>query len=709
MASSGSFTTTACEGRSLTFSWSIQSQSIANNTTTISWNLKGSGSYTGYVMCGGFNVVINGVTVCNNSTDYRIEVWPGTVVASGTHTISHNSDGTKSFSASAKAGIFTYAVNCSGSGTWALTTIPRASTITSASNITLGNNCGITWTPASTDFQYDIFFTLGSWRVSTGKIAPKTTSAYTYNYYQIPANYDTLSQIPYSTTGTMTATLTTYNSSGTQIGSTSSKTFTVTVPNTVVPTVGTITLTPQTYSYLIQNKNTVNVAVSGCSAGTGSSIKSYTFLGPGISTTTTSTSVVSSIISNTGTLTYRVTVIDSRGRTASKTATIYCYPHFLPRITSLNAFRCNENGQADKNGLKIKCSFTLTYALVNNTNKCSVNIYGKTGDGNYKSIRTASGLSNDSGTIGVSLLVNGTFDLNSKHTLYVTATDGYGGSGKSETFILFGASKILNITSDGTGIAFGKMAESEEMLDSRWPIKTDAPEQTMQNLSYRGTNLISSTDKDTVANWNNQGNLATTFYTETGKLTNQPSQYGFLLNLSAGIGGKEMHNLWFQQPNGDVSHRGGNGDGLGGWRKFLDSSNYTSWVSTKPTTLYSTSTGNIGTITLSESAANFTYLEIFYTDNNSRQPNSVKIYSPNGKYVSLSCIEPSTSGSEPRVYIRSSGWTISGASMIVGRSDLSGVNAGVYGQMYPHANGTNIDVKVTANNYIKIFRILGYK
>ena len=46
--------------------------------------------------------------------------------------------------------------------------------------------------------------------------------------------------------------------------------------------------------------------------------------------------------------------------------------------------------------------------------------------------------------------------------------------------------------------------------------------------------------------------------------------------------------------------------------------------------------------------------------------------------------------------------------MTVGRSDLSGANRGVYGQFYPHANGTNIDVNVEAQNYIKIFRILGY-
>lgn len=691
MASSGSFTTSACEGRSLTFSWSIQSQSVANNTTTISWSLKGSGSYSGYVMGGPFTVVINGSTVYSSSN--RIEVWAGntttTTIASGTTTIGHNADGTKSFSASVSAAIYSFSVNCSGSGSWALTPIPRASAFGTISGNTIGSNMTVNINRNSSSFTHQLWYKLGNskwYDLGTGIGTQKTFTI----------SNELLSQLPNSTSGTLELCVRTYNGS-TQIGADVYKNITVYVANSVVPTVGTITFTPQTYSYLIQNKNTVKVAVSGCSAGTGSSIKSYTFSGPGIDTTITDTSTTSGIISNTGTLTYTVTVTDNRGRATSKTSTIYCHPHFSPRITSLNAFRCNSSGQADKNGTNVRCSFTLTYALVNKTNKCSVNIYGKTGNGNYKSIRTASNLSNDSGTIGVSLIVDGTFDLNSKHTLYVTATDGYGGSGKSETFILFGASKILNITSDGTGIAFGKMAESTSMLDSRWPIKTDAPEQTMQNLSYRGMNLISSTDKDTVANWNNQGNLATTFYTQTGQLSGQPSQYGFLLNFSSGIGGQEMHNLWFQQPNGDVSHRGGNGQGLGEWRKFLDSSNYTSWVAQKPETLYS-STGNAGTVTLLYSAANYSYLEIFYIDNNSNGHNSVRICSPNGKKIDLSIIEPSDTTAS-RTYIRRTMYTIS-ETTLTPDATKSG---------YVQIDGTTITQTATGTNHLKITRVLGYK
>lgn len=54
-------------------------------------------------------------------------------------------------------------------------------------------------------------------------------------------------------------------------------------------------------------------------------------------------------------------------------------------------------------------------------------------------------------------------------------------------------------------------------------------------------------------------------------------------------------------------------------------------------TLYSNSSGTTGNITLSSSAANYTMLEIFYRDNDSVY-SCTKVYSPNGKHVTLTII-----------------------------------------------------------------------
>lgn len=129
MASSGSFNTNAYSNRYLTFSWSVASQSVANNQTTINWSLKGAGSASGFYISGNFKVVIDGSTVYSSAT--RIDLYNGTTVASGTYTFTHNNAGAKSFSASAEAGIYTVAVNCRGSGSWDLPTIPRYPSLTS--------------------------------------------------------------------------------------------------------------------------------------------------------------------------------------------------------------------------------------------------------------------------------------------------------------------------------------------------------------------------------------------------------------------------------------------------------------------------------------------------------------------------------------------------------------------------------------------------
>jgi hypothetical protein len=722
MALSGSISTSAwsdgIDSCKVVLNWTA-TQNIANNTSTISWNLTSSPS-SGYVIISELRVKLAGEQVSYRHSSNHTQGWSGTVLASGTKTITHNADGTKSFTASVEAGIYQWTINQSGSGTIALNTIPRASSITSAANVTLGNACSVKWTPASSSFKYKLTFSLGNWSATTGFISPGTTSAYTYTGYTIPNNSTLLGQIPNSTTGTMSVKLTTYNSSEAQIGSTSAaKTFTVTVPSDIKPTVGTITLNPADINgqnILVQGKNKITVSVAGCSAGTGSSIKSYTFSGPGISYTGTGTSVTSGgTISNTGTLTYTVTVTDNRGRSTSKSATIACYAYSAPYFTSFNAYRVGSSTSttANDSGIYARCTYGVAYSSVNGTNDVTVTIYYKKGDGNWASTAAATNSTSTSGSKTLGSIAN-----DSTYTIYAQVTDNYSGTSTSTQITVFSTARTINVKPDGKGVAFGKMAETSGLLDVAWPLKvggaidTDKPEQTMKNLSYKGSNVISSTAADTTTNWGNQGNLATVFYSETGKITNQPSQYGFVLNLTNGPNASEVHQLWATQSSGSLLHRGGNASGWNGsWRTLLDSSNYTTYTGSyaaKPVTLYSTTSGNIGTITLSSSAANFAYLEIFYTDNNGRQANSVRVHAPNGKHVTLSCIEPSTSSSEPRLYIRSSGWTISGTSMTVGRSDLSGANRGVYGQLYPNANGTNSDAKVTVNNYIKIFRVVGY-
>ena len=462
------------------------SHSVANNTSnvTINFSIKGpwSSSFSEWVTY--YGIIVDGsVKKIGNSspnigTSYvQLLSWTGDIV--------HGTDGSKSID----VGVYLYNSGPSNylpmqysqssplsMGSATLTTIPRASSITSANNIALGNTCNVKWIPASTGFKYKIKFSLGTWNYTTNFISPNTTNEYSYTGYTIPNNSDLLGCIPNSVTGTMTATLFTYNSNETQIGSSNSKTFTVAVPSSVVPSVGTITLDPEniitangtSQNILVQGKNRLNIRVSGCLAGTGSSIKSYTFSGPNLSIATTNTSVMSNVVASSGTLTYIVTVTDTRGRTATKNATITCHAYTAPSIKLTNVYRCNSSGSKDDNGEYANCAYNLRYASVNGTNNVTVNIlYKRNAVSNYSSVNV---LSNSTDISGNKILSS--IDAASTYTVYATITDQYGGSSKCSIANIFSVSRVFNVKSDGTGVAFGKMAESSNLLDVAWPIKT---------------------------------------------------------------------------------------------------------------------------------------------------------------------------------------------------------------------------------------------
>lgn len=140
---SGSFTTTSYSNRSITFNWSLASQSIENNTSTINWSFVGSGSATSWYNTRNGYVNIDGARRWTQTSD--IQLRNGTAMASGTLTITHNADGKRSFSADAGATIFNYGTYQTGSGSWELPQIPRAATLTTAPNFTDEGNPTITY------------------------------------------------------------------------------------------------------------------------------------------------------------------------------------------------------------------------------------------------------------------------------------------------------------------------------------------------------------------------------------------------------------------------------------------------------------------------------------------------------------------------------------------------------------------------------------
>lgn len=445
------------------------SYNVENNTSnvTITFSIKGPWNPSFYEWVTYYGIVVDGtVKTSSSSSPYITTSYKQLLTWTGN--ITHNSDGKKSIN----VGIYLYNTGPNGldnylpkqyasssplsMGSVTLTTIPRASSVSlSTSSVNVGGAITANISRASSSFTHTVEFYINN------TYYQKYTGVGTSQAFTIPTSW--YNAMPSSTSCTAYCRITTYNGSA-QIGNPVSKAFTVNIPSSVVPSVGTITLDPvnivtsdgTSQNILIQGKNKLTVSVSGCSAGTGSSIRSYTFSGPGISSTTTNTSVTSgSAISNTGTLTYTVKVTDKRGRTASKTATIACYAYSAPYFKSFTAIRTDANGVAADNGTYIKCAYSLGYASVNNTNKVTVKVfYKKNSASSYSSVVS---LTNSTSTTGSQLL--SFIAVDSTYTVYATITDNYSGSSSVAAITVLGASRVFNITSDGKGVAIGKMSE----------------------------------------------------------------------------------------------------------------------------------------------------------------------------------------------------------------------------------------------------------
>lgn len=193
MAISGSVSTGDYQGRYLTCTWSA-TQSIANNTSTIYWTLKGAGGsgwyYSGPIWIGFENT--GGSNIYSNTYwTSRQKLYDGTVVATGSFTISHNNDGTRKFNIFIEGAIYTSAYNVDGHTTVTLDTIPRYAN--PVPNLTARTEASLTigWTADGIvdSFQYSID-NGSTWSAATDP--ESTTGSFTVSGLTADTGYDVI-------------------------------------------------------------------------------------------------------------------------------------------------------------------------------------------------------------------------------------------------------------------------------------------------------------------------------------------------------------------------------------------------------------------------------------------------------------------------------------------------------------------------------------
>ena len=480
------------------FSWSLTGQSIEGNYSTISWSVVCDGGRTSnyFIYIYEKYVTVNG---SSQSRNYEEKIFSGTTVFSGSATIYHSADGSGSFAANCGGSFYSSgSYNSSGSGSWVLPTIPRSCSIDKIGNITgagissinTGNDIRIYFTPKTTSFSYRTTVSIGS-NSSTNTGTVSNTNQ-TYRQYNIPHSW-----LPNGTSGTLTCKLETLN--GSTIIGTSTKTITINVDSSVIPTTSGIVATyvsagnsvVDSWGVYVQNKSKVKITLNGVTAGSGSGIKSCSISGPNVPSNTMSVSgstatSTTNVLGSNGTLTYSAYATDNRGRNSTaRSVNITCYPYSNISISSLRVDRCLANGTISQDGKYAKCTFSGSCASVNGKNKVdssSSKFYYK-----EKGASTWTALSAVNSVSGVSI-VGGNFDISKEYEIRLIVKDLVGSSatvyGKLDT-----AERVFNIAKYGNGLAVGKMSTvSDKSADGKFECGWDASFD--KNVSVNGKTLI---------------------------------------------------------------------------------------------------------------------------------------------------------------------------------------------------------------------------
>lgn len=361
---------------SLLLDVSEKSYSIENNTSQIEWwvGIRSNTAYHNhYGLSETYVVNINGTVVHNAVHTPTVNSGATVWVASGTTTVSHNADGSKSISVSASfnnADIGTYLPTTgSCSGSLKLTTIPRATTPSiDKPSLDCGSAIKISGTSASSNFSHKVYVTWNGTKTQIGTIASGTTTP-SFSYI-IPTDWE--KNIPDSTSSIATFTLETISGST----SVSSKTVnaTIKVRSGVVPSIGTVSIS-DTNSICTgigqyvqsQSKLKFSIATSGNQGSTITSV-STKFNGQTYSGSTFTTQA----IQNSGTLTYTITVTDSRGRTATKSGSVSVVAYNPPSLTNVSAKRANSGYAVDESsGTYALLHFEVGFTSLSNKNVTS--------------------------------------------------------------------------------------------------------------------------------------------------------------------------------------------------------------------------------------------------------------------------------------------------------------------------------------------------
>ena len=477
MALSGSFTGAIRDGKyTLRVDWSA-TQSVANNTSTVTCKhyLIVAANY--WVDFGGRDnaTSIDGTSLAWSSP--AVDCDGGTVyLGEVSRTVSHSADGSKSLSIAATfniqitaGGVFWSAINASAYV--ALDTIPRASSISMPATVTMGRAVTLTVNRASSAFTHRLRYHFGG---QQAYFAQGVGASYSWT---VPK--DLAYEIPNAAVGVGRVYCETYNGS-TLIG-TDSVGFTAAAPEDMIPSLAyTLAETGSALAGMfVQGRSRLKVQLTAVGAY-GSAPRSYAIQANGA--TYAASSATTGALTQAGANTVTMRVTDSRGRTATRTATIDVKAYREPWIDRFTAVRCDQDGNPSDQGAAVLCTVSggLT-ELPGNAGELAVYYRRSDQDEETRLPLPAPGPAFTATAQAPDI------DPDHSYSFRVALRDAFTTTTRAQAVST--AAVTFDIRASGNGLAFGKVAEHEKAVEvaAGWELR-------MQNRVQPLTGGITATN-----------------------------------------------------------------------------------------------------------------------------------------------------------------------------------------------------------------------
>lgn len=352
----------------------------------------------------------------------------------------------------------------------------QASTFTlSESSVIMGNSVtlNIASNALNASFTHSAKITLGGQTLAGSRTGPGTLTI------AIPANDTWQALLPTSTSGKATVTLTTTGNGET---GTTSTTATISIPDNIIPTAGTISFVGvnQYWGLQVQGVSKTSATLSGYSGGSGTTSVTISMVGGGYSST--GDSFTTGLLRTVGANVFTATITDSRGRTATTTASIEVVEYARPTLNGITINRCLADGTIDnENGTYVKIVVDCSYTQIGE-NVLVADIWI---DNIRKKVDEPVPLVGPYG--------DGQLDIAKSYAIKVSVFDGIASRANGANIYavetLQSSRRIINLyPSADSGIGIGKMAELEKVVDfaEGWGLRVDGA--YLSEEVYIGTN-----------------------------------------------------------------------------------------------------------------------------------------------------------------------------------------------------------------------------